>query len=491
MELKASVMSSFFWRFLEQFGNQAIQFITQILLARLLMPEEFGLMAMITIFISFGKVFVDAGFGQALIQRKTIDDEDKSSILMINIIVSFVAYSLIFLSAPYIANFYKVSILSLILRVQAIVIIIDAFSIVQYSILVRNMRFKDSFIISLGSTFVQGLTGTLLAYNGFGVWALVFSQICRSITHTFLLWIRIKWKPSKKFSLKKIKALYGFGIGILGTSLLNSIISNIQSIVIGKNFNAELLGYYNRGDSLPLIAINSVNEPIKAVLFPAMSKVQDSHESVKNTMSKIMLIGSFFVFPLMFLLAIIAEPLVLVLLTDKWSFSITFIQLASLKYAFSPMHSANLEAMKAIGRSDVFFKLSVIKNSITVAILFATLPFGIHAVALGGVFSSLISLLINIVPNSRLIGYRLRDQIIDILPNALLTLLTGAIVLILGQIIVVNSNIALIMLKTITGIIIYLITAILFKVKALDESFGLIKMMFKMVTRHIKLDKKI
>lgn len=474
MATRSTVISSFFWRFLEQFGNQAIQFITQILLARLLIPEEFGLIAMIAIFIALGRVFVDAGFGQALIQSKTLNEVDKSSIFLVNIIVAIIIYALIFLASPFIASFYDVDILTVILRVQSIIIIINAFAIVQRSILLREMQFKMSFKISLIATIVQGSTGVSLAYFGFGVWALVFSQISWTTTNAVLLWIFVKWIPKNKFSLSRIRTLSKFGIGILGTSLLNSVFANIHSIVIGKSFSAELLGFYNRGESLPKIAINTINEPVKAVIFSKLSKMQDDHQSIKNAMRRIMLIGSFFIFPMMLLLAITAKPLVSILLTDKWLFCVPFVQLATIKYAFAPMHSANLEAIKSLGRSDIFFRLSVIKNSITVIILLITLPFGIYTVAVGSVFASIISLLINLVPNNKLIQYSLKEQMKDILPNLLLTTFTGVVVLmIVGNLEL--SKYTSILLSAFVGATVFIGTAAAFKLKSLNESLILLR----------------
>ena len=289
------------------------------------------------------------------------------------------------------------------------------------------------------------------------------------MTNAILLWILITWAPKMKFSLNSVKELNKFGIGILGTSLLNSIFANIHSIVICKAFSASLLGFYNRAESLPKIAMNTINEPVKVVIFSKMSKMQDDHQSIKNGMRIIMLIGSFFIFPLMLLLAITAKPLVSILLTDKWLFCVPFVQLAAIKYAFAPMHSANLEAIKSIGRSDVFFRLSVIKNSITVLILFISIPFGIHAVAIGSVLASIISLLINLVPNSKLINYSLKEQIKDILPNLVLTIFTGLIVLVMVNSFELSKLVTLLLSATL-GSIVFLVTAALFKLRSFNES---------------------
>lgn len=467
MKSNVSVLKSFFWRASQQFSNQLIQFGTQILLARLLLPEEFGLIALITVFITVTRVFVDAGFGQALIQKKDISEKEKSTVFFLNLFIAILGYTIVYFIAPFVADFYSISLLKTVLRVQAIVIVIDSLAVVQNSMLVRNLQFKKSFYINIIGTFVQGVTGVLFALLGFGVWALVFSQISRSIAHTATIWVISQWKLRFQFSLASLKGLSKFGVGILGTGLLNTIFNNINSLLVGWFFSAEILGFYNKGEQLPNLVINTVNEPLKAVLFPVMSKMQSNKTAIKEIMKKIMVLGGFIIFPMMMLLAIIAEPVVILLMTERWLMAVPFVQIACIKLAFSPIHSANLEAIKAIGRSDIFLRLSLIKNIISLVIMLFSVQFGVIVFAFGGVFGSLISLLINILPNHKLINYSVKEQFTDILPNLLLTCIVGLIVYSL-QLLSFPTYIEM-LLQIIIGSLLYLFLAHAFSFEALKE----------------------
>lgn len=433
-KLKAIVIIGLLWRVGEQFGTQIIQFVTQLVLARILMPGDYGVISIITVFITISQVFVDSGFGQALVQNKKIDNVDLSSVFFANLAVALMAYIIIFASAPIIAGFYKEPIIKYVLRAQGIVIIINALNVVQNSVMIRNMQFKKSFMGSGIGTLTQGIVGIILAVMNLGVWALTFSQIARSIVITIVLWKTVKWKFQFNFSAKRMRELFKYGSGILISNLVNTIFVNLQTLIVGKKFNSENLGFYTRGEQFPQLVSNNITMPLSAVLFPTMTKLQDNRKELKNVMQRIIVMGSYFTFPLMTILAIVAKPIVLLLLTEKWLPCVPFLQLACIKFAFSPIHDANLQAITAIGKSVIFMKLSIVKNVITLMILFISINFGIFAVAVGGVVASLLSIFIDIAPNIKIISYSLKDQLHDLLPNMILAGLVGLITYSIGYI---------------------------------------------------------
>jgi len=482
-DYKSRVLVSTMWRFAEQFGTQIIQFIVQLVLARLLLPSDFGLIAMLTVFISISQVFVDSGLGQAIIQKKEIDNVDLSSVFFLNLMISVLLYLILYFGASFVANYYNEPLLKALLRVHGIVILINSANIVQNSLMRRNMEFKKSFFRGAIGILVQGVVGVSLAFMGAGVWAITFSQISRSIANTVVLWTTVKWRWECTFSVMKVKNMLKYGSGILFTSLANSIFINIQTLFIAKGFNSALLGYYNRGDQLPKLVAGNITQPIVAVIFPVFSKQQDNATILKDMIRRFIVLGTFVTIPGMFLLMLISEEVLLFLLTDKWIAAVPFMQLACVKYAFSPLHDANLQALKAIGKSDIFFRLSLIKNFIAIIVLLITVQFGIIYVAIGATVCSIVSIFINIWPVGKYIGYRIREQLLDILPTILITFVTVTVILIF-RITIGQSNI---LITVFIFALLYFLLSYIFRSRALHLFIELMKKVNNLVIT--KIDK--
>jgi len=427
-DTKKTVVSALFWKLLESLGVQGIQLIIQLVLARLLMPKDFGTIALLTIFINLSNILLQRGFTSALIQYKDVDEIDFSTVFFISVAGSCLLYLLLFFSAPYIADFYNTMELSIVLRVLAISLPFGAVNSVQIAFVSRNMQFKKLFFSSMGAIVCSGTVGIVMALGDFGVWALVCQQIAYVILNCFFMAKVVKWRPKMLFSTKKAAGLFSFGWKMLLTSLIDTIYVDIYAIVIGKLFSTQMLGYFNRGKQFPGVIVTSLNGSIQAVMFPAFSRVQDDKLKLKNMMRRSIVTSSFIVFPIMAGLAAAANPMVRLILTEKWLYSVPFIQIYCAYFALYPIHTANLQAISAIGRSDINLKLEIIKKSLGIIILLITIPHGIFSIAVGGVVTSLISLVINSYPNIKLLGYPIHEQIVDILPSFVLALAMGVVV---------------------------------------------------------------
>lgn len=462
-KIKTQVVAGLFWKFMERGGTQAVQLIIQIILARLLLPKDYGIIGLITVFLSIASIFVQSGFGSSLIQKKTVDDVDCSSVFYFNLFISLIMYVLLYACAPLIASFYGEKILTPVLRVQAVTLFFGALNAVQLSLLSREMKFKKSFTVSLGGVAVQGAIGILLAWQGFGVWSLVFSQLCNSAVSTVILWITVGWRPRLLFSFERLRGMFSYGSKLLLSNLLDTVFTNIYSLVIGKVYDKNTLGYYNRGLNIPSLVVTNVNGSIQGVIFPALSACQEKRERMKQMMRRSVVTSSFLLFPLMIGLAAVAKPLTLLLLTEKWLPCVPFLQFSCLALAFYPIHTANLQAINAIGRSDIFLKLEFIKKGLTVLALLVSIPFGIYAMMAGRVATSLINTAVNAWPNKKLLDYSFREQWKDIAPSFGLSIAMGALVLLVGQ--AQMPAWVLLVIQVSVGAVFYITGAKLFKLE--------------------------
>lgn len=458
---KRKVISSLFWKLMERGGTQGVQFIVQLVLARLLLPEEYGIIALTTIFITVANVFIQQGFGVALIQKKEIEDIDLSSVFFLNLSVATILYVIIFIASPMIAEFYNQPILTNVLRVLSLTLFMGAINSVQNAIISRRMQFKKYFYSSISGIVLSGVIGIILAYAGFGVWALVINQIVNTFTITLVLWFTVKWRPKLIFSIKRVKELFSFGWKVLCSSLLDTVYNEMYGLVIGKVYTSETLGYYNRGQQFPKVIATNIDGSVSSVMLPTLSSEQDNKTKLKSIMRRAIMTSSFLLFPTMFGLAAIAEPMVKIVLTDKWLPSVFFIQMLSISYAFIPIHTANLQAINALGRSDIFLKLEIIKKVLGIAALCIGIPFGIHAMILFRVIVAFISIFINSYPNKKLLNYSFKEQMKDIMPNMLLAAIMAIVVLSISYL-NINPIISLIM-QIIVGVVIYIGTSHLLK----------------------------
>ena len=413
---------------MERGGTQGIQFIVQIVLARLLMPEDYGIIALVVIFITIANVFVQSGFSTALIQKKDANESDFSSVFYLSLFIAGLLYVILFFAAPFIAAFYEEPQLIPVFRVLSLTLFLGAFNSIQNAVVARKMQFKKLFISSLGAIVVSGTVGIFMAYKGFGVWALVVQQLTNRLLVTLILWFIVKWRPRLLFSFERVKGLFSYGWKLLVSSLIDNLYMNLRSLIVGKIYNAEMLGFFNRGKQFPALIVTNINGSIQSVMFPVLSSQQDNRPKIKDMVRRSIITSSFILFPIMVGLAVIAEPLVKILLTEKWLPCVPFLQIFCASYALWPIHTANLQAINALGRSDIFLKLEIVKIVLCLAILGVTVFYGVYAIALGGVFSGLISTFINAYPNRKLLKYSYKEQWNDIMPSLLLSLVMGAVV---------------------------------------------------------------
>ena len=465
-DIKSQALSGFFWKYAERCGAQGIQFIVQIVLARLLTPSDYGLIGLIAVFITIAQVFAQSGLGQALVQRKDADNIDYSTVFYYSIIFSIILYIVLFLFAPLIASFYDTPQLTAVVRVLGFVIVIGAVNSVQNAYVQKTMQFKKFFWATLGGTIVSAFVGIYMAYNGLGIWALVGQQLTNQIIDTIVLWITVKWRPILVFSFKRVKMLFSYGWKLLMTSLINVIYNNIYSLIIGKFYSSENLGYYNRGMQFPSVIETNIDSTVESVLFPVMSKFQDDRERLKLMVKRFIKTSTFLVFPIMAGLAAVAKSITIVLLTEKWLPVVPFIQFSCFSYALAPLFKANLQAINAIGRSDIFLKLEIIKRILSMIILILTLTHGLYAMMIGKCLSSIVNFFLDSWQNKKFLNYSCFDQLKDIFPAFLLSLTMCVVVLLIGML---NFNtLILLILQIIIGIILYFGLAKIFKVESLN-----------------------
>ena len=425
---RSKVFSSLLWKLLERGGSQGIQFIVTIVLARLLLPEEYGLIVLVMIFITVAGVFVQSGFNTGLIQKKDADETDFSSVFYLSIFIASLLYIILFLISPNLAAFFGEPDLITVLRVLSLTLFFGAINSIQIAVISRNMQFKKLFFSSIGAIILSGAVGIIMAFNSFGVWALVSQQLTNQLVVTLILWFTVKWRPQLIFSTERIKNLFSFGWKLLVSGLIDTLYRNMQSLFIGKMFNSEILGFYNRGEQFPNLIVSNIDGSIQSVMLPTLASHQNNKIRVKEIVRRSIVTSSFIVFPLMMGLAAIAEPLVEILLTEKWLPAVPFLQIFCATYALWPIHTANLQVINALGRSDIFLKLEVVKKILGLIILVISIPFGVYAMALGVLVIGIISTFINAYPSLKLINYSYKEQLLDILPSLFISLLMGMVV---------------------------------------------------------------
>lgn len=451
--LKAKIFSSLIWKFLERGGTQGVQFILQLFLARLLTPKDYGTVALITVFIAILTVFVQSGFNTALIQKKDIDEEDISSVFYISLFIATIMYAILWIFAPTIANFYKILELTSIVRAMGLVLFLNTFNSIQNAIVSRNMEFKRLFSSSLGAIIISGILGIILAYRGFGVWSLVYQQLMNQFSICIILWFTVKWRPKLLFSIKKVKKLFSFGGKLLCSSLIDTVYRELVNLIVGKVYSPAMLGYYNRGDQFPKVIVSNFNGSIQLVIFPALASVQHDKVRVKEIMRRAIMMSSYIVFPAMIGLIVISEPMIKLVLTERWLPCVPYLRIFCLSYALWPIHTANLQAINAIGRSDIFLKLEIIKKIIGVSIIIVTSRYSPYVMAIGTVFSGIISSFINSYPNKKLLNYSYIEQIKDITPSIFISIIMGSVVFLIH--LLEYNNILTILLQIIFGGMIY------------------------------------
>lgn len=426
--LKNKTVRGTLWSSVERFSVQGIQFLVMIIMARILTPADYGLVGMLAIFIAISQSLIDSGFSQALIRKQDRSEVDNSTVFYFNIGVGVILYLILFACAPLIANFYNEPILESLTKLIGLGLIFNSLAVVQRALLTVNLDFKTQAKASLIGAIVSGAIGIYTAYTGFGVWSIVYLQISNYGITVLLLWIFSKWRPQWRYSWTSFRELFNFGSKLMVSGLIDTLYRNIYLIVIGKVFKASDLGYYTRASQFSDFASSNVTGIFQRVTYPVLCEIQNDDDRLRDAYRRMLRMSAFVIFPLMMGLAGVARPMVIAILTEKWLFSAVLLQILCFSAMWYPVHAINLNLLQVKGRSDLFLKLEIIKKIIGVTILCITVPFGLIAMCIGGIFSSIICLFINTRYTGMLINLGFLSQMKDLLPCLLLSLAMGAIV---------------------------------------------------------------
>ena len=471
--LKDKTVKGLVWSSIDRFSTQGVQFVFSILIARLILPSDYGIIAMLNIFIAVAQTFIDSGFGTALIRKLDRSQIDFSTVFYFNIIVSILTYLGLWFSAPYIAQFYNINLLEKVAKVVGLNLIISAFSGIQNAKLSIDIDFKSRAKISLFTTSVSGVFGLWIAYIGYGVWALVFQSLTASLLRTILLWYYVSWIPSLEFSCKSFKELFSFGSKILISGLLDTIYNNMYTIIIGKCFSSNSVGVYSRADSLVQNPASSITGVLISVIFPVLSTIQEESEQLAKAYKRFLKMSAFVFFPLMVGLAAVAEPFIRVVLTDKWEGAIYLLQIICFSMMWYPIHAINLNLLMVKGHSDYFLKLELMKKMLGVAVLCVTIPLGLVAMCYGRIFSSVVSLALNTYYTKKLINYGFWKQMRDLFPILLQSLIMGVLAYLVVQ--YIHSSVYQLVVGILTGAIYYIVSSYLLKFKELTTIVEIIR----------------
>lgn len=477
MEQNKGVFTNLIWRFAERCGAQGVAFVVSIVLARLLAPEAYGTIALVTVFTTILNVFVNSGLGNALIQKKDADDLDFSSVFYFNVAMCLVLYTGIFLAAPLIARFYNDETLTPVVRVLSLTLVISGVKNVQQAYVSRTMQFRKFFYSTLGGTIGAAFVGIFLAYRGCGVWALVAQQIFNATVDTVILWLTVKWRPKAAFSFTRLKSLLSYGWKLLASALLDTVYNDVRQLIIGKLYSTADLAYYNKGQQLPNLAVENINTSIDSVLLPTLSQAQDDPQRLKAMTRRAIQTSTYIMAPVMMGLAAVAEPLIRLLLTEKWLPCVPFLRIFCVTYMLYPVHTANLNAIKAMGRSDLTLKLEIIKKAMGLVFLLGSMWLGVLAMAYSLLITGVLSQIINAWPNRKLLGYGYWEQLKDILPGIVLAVGMGLCVYALSFLGLPTA--ATLLLQVLLGVGIYVGGSILLKLETYRYLLGLIRSFFR------------
>lgn len=423
--LKRQVLSGVFWSAVQKFGALFISFLANLVLARILSPDDFGNVGLLLVFVAIGQSFIDGGFGAALIQKRAVSNVDYSTVFYWNLIVSVISIAAIYFLAPIVGNYYHSDLLAKLLRVQSVVFLINAFSLVQTTKLTKELNFKVLSIRTILSTVIGAIVAILLAFRGWGVWSLVVKEIVSALVGAILLWSFCKWSPAWIFSLRAFREMFRFGSMILLSSIVDTVYRNIQSLIIGRAFSVRDLGYYTQAKKMEEIPVMGGTTILTQVLFPVYASIADQHDYMKSIVRKNIVLITYFTFPLMILLILIAPALITILFTEKWSASIPIFRILCIEGMLLPLNCANTEIFKAIGRSDVYFILQTVKRIISIVIILYSVQFGLYAMLWTIAATGFIFYAINIAFTHIIFGYKILEQLSDIIPNMILSVLSG------------------------------------------------------------------
>ncbi len=465
--LKHKAVNGIFWRIVEQGGKQIVQFGISVMLARLIMPDQFGMIAMLTVFMSVASCFINSGLGDALYRKKDRTQTDCSTVFWFSFVVSIICYWILFFCAPLVSDFYDMPQLTAVLRVSALTIIIGTLAGIHRMFLSLELDFKTQAKFSIIGLIISGSVGVVLAYKGFQVWALVFQNLVATIVPTILIILKVKWHPSLEFSRQSFKEFFAFGSKLLGSSLLNQLYSNIYSIVIGKVYHASDLAFYNRAHNLAALTSSMPTGVLQSVTYPLLVRLQDDDEAMKSAYRRIIRLCGFIIFPLCLGVGAVAHPLINVLYTKVWSYSAVLLSIVVFSLMWYPIHAVNLNYLIVKGRSDIFFKLEVIKKIQGVAILCVTIPLGLEAMCYGSIAGSIL----NLIWNTHYTGKYLHMTILDQLNDLKYIIILCAVMYLAarGVATYIGNDVLSLICSVSTGAIIYIGGALLFRFPEIKE----------------------
>ncbi len=462
--LKKKTLAGLFWTFSERIGVQLVGFVVQILLARLLAPNEYSVIAIVMVFVNICNVFVERGFGRALIQKLDADELDFSSIFYVSLVLTVTLYGILYAAAPWIADFYGMEILKPVIRVMALRLVFSAVNTVQRAQVSREMQFRKFFLATFAGTLVSAVVGVAMAYLGYGVWALVAQNMSNLVVNTAMLFVTISWRPRWMFSMARVKSLLDFGWKLMATALLDTVYEEFRTLYVGKLHTPDALAFFDRGKQFPYLIIDNINSSITSVLFPAIASRQKDPDTVKGLTRRAMKTSAYVLAPMLLGLAAVAEPLVHVVLTEKWLPCVPYLQILCISCVLTPLHTANTQAILALGRSDIALKLNMAKKGFGLVTVLLFTPISVTAMAWAGVATGVFSLLLNILPNGKLLNYGYAEQLRDVIPA---WLLSGAMVLLVRLVGLLGLPVfAELVVMVLVGMVSYVALSVLFKVES-------------------------
>ncbi len=456
-----------------------MSFLVSIILARLLLPSDYGVIALITIFIDIANVFVSSGFGAALVQKKDADEVDFSSVFYFSIVMSWVLYIIVFLGAPAVAGFYDKEILTPVLRVMALKLPLAGVNSVQHAYVQKKMLFKRFFFSTLIGTVGSAVVGIVMAYTGFGAWALVAQYLFNSTMDTVVLWFTVRWRPVWRFSLGRMKYLFGFGWKMLASELIHTSYKQIRSLIIGKVYTEKDLAFYNQGGKLPSLIVTNINSSVSSVLFPAMTLKQDDTGKLKEMVRLSIRVSSYIMWPLMIGLLVISEPIVRLMFTEKWLPCVPYMQIACIQFALEPVQTANVQAVKAMGKGRTYLIMEIVKKLFGIVMIVAVMYQGVMAIAVTAMFVTFFAALVNSTPNRKYLGYTYREQLVDLIPSILLAAAMGICVYGVGRLPV--PDLVSIVLQAVSGAASYIIISLAFRVSQFRYIVDILKNFIKVI----------
>ena len=461
--LKKSAFSGFAWKFAERICAQGVSLVVSVILARLLLPDDYAIVGIVAIFFTFCNVFISGGLNTALIQKKDADELDYNTILYISLALAIVIYAIMFVVAPFIADAYGISLIATVIRVMGLTLIINAVKSILCAYVSNKLEFRKFFLSTIGGTVVSAVVGIYMAVSGFGVWALVAQQMSNSLIDTLILFISTRFRVKLIFSYQRFKSLFSYGWKILVTSIITTIYDETNPLIVGLKFSPVDLSFYTKGKSFPSLINTTVSNSLSSVLFPVMAKMQDSKEAILSVTRKYIKVSSYLMFPIMCGFFAVSDSFVRLLLTEKWMAAVPYIRIFCITYMFDMIQIGNLHAIKAIGRSDINLILEIVKK-VSYFIIIAAFVFFTDspiALAVSAVFCTLVATIVNTFPNRKLIGYRYRYQVMDILPNLVISMIMCVVVVCMNSLPL--SPMWMIICQIIAGVVIYIFLSVVTK----------------------------